>query len=352
GDWIRKAFRPEWWQGPEIPAGLPNAGYLQIEGNFPLFWGLAVAAYQATLISDDAVYDRVQLGQAAFTPQQQLGLDVFMGKGLCINCHTGPVFSNATFPGVLPNPNPVEQMLMGAGQPAIYDTGFYNIGVRPTAEDLGVGGTDPFGRPLSLTRQFITSLVDGTPTVDGVVVDPCLFAVPFTGPGCTPTAQELAALRDAVDGAFKVPTLRNVALTGPYFHNGSRASLEQVVDFYDRGGDRRTVGQGDTTGFGINASNLSPDIVPLGLTAEEKQALVAFLGTLTDERVACEKAPFDHPALHVPHGIEGDQTATADLNGNGRIDEEYIDIPAVGASGLPGIRRPCLGSFESKLALD
>ncbi|MEO9874589.1 MAG: cytochrome c peroxidase [Anderseniella sp.] len=68
-------------------------------------------------------------------------------------------------------------------------------------------------------------------------------------------------------GAFKTPGLRNVALTAPYMHNGSIGTLEGVVEFYDRGGDRD--------------ANRSPLIEPLGLTDREKWDLVAFLNALT-----------------------------------------------------------------------
>ena len=68
-------------------------------------------------------------------------------------------------------------------------------------------------------------------------------------------------------GAFKTPSLRNVALTAPYMHDGSVATLEDVVEFYDRGGD--------------GAPNQSKLIFKLNLTAQEKQDLVAFLKTLT-----------------------------------------------------------------------
>ena len=71
------------------------------------------------------------------------------------------------------------------------------------------------------------------------------------------------------DGKFKVPTLRNVALTAPYMHDGSLATLRDVVDFYSRGG------QGNP--------NTDPTIRPLDLTAQEKDDLLAFLGSLTDE---------------------------------------------------------------------
>ena len=72
---------------------------------------------------------------------------------------------------------------------------------------------------------------------------------------------------DADRGKFKTPTLRNVALTAPYMHDGSEETLEDVIAFYDQGG--------------IPNPNLSKEIRPLGLTAQEKQDLVAFLETLT-----------------------------------------------------------------------
>ncbi|GIW40608.1 MAG: cytochrome-c peroxidase [Candidatus Binatia bacterium] len=68
-------------------------------------------------------------------------------------------------------------------------------------------------------------------------------------------------------GAFKTPTLRNVALTAPYMHDGSEATLEEVVEFYDRGGNKNP--------------NLSPEMKPLGLSEQEKRDLVAFLHALT-----------------------------------------------------------------------
>ena len=69
-------------------------------------------------------------------------------------------------------------------------------------------------------------------------------------------------------GKFKTPTLRNIEITGPYMHNGSFGSLEEVIEFYNAGG-----------GAGRNKSN---KIIPLSLTEQEKQDLVAFLKTLTD----------------------------------------------------------------------
>jgi cytochrome c peroxidase len=68
-------------------------------------------------------------------------------------------------------------------------------------------------------------------------------------------------------GAFKTPTLREVALTAPYMHDGSIGTLEEVVEFYDRGGNRNPW--------------LDENVEKLGLTVEEKRALVAFLRALS-----------------------------------------------------------------------
>lgn len=68
-------------------------------------------------------------------------------------------------------------------------------------------------------------------------------------------------------GAFKTPTLRDIALTGPYMHNGAYRTLDEVVDHYDRGGDTK--------------DNLDHNMKPLGLNAQEKADLVAFMKTLT-----------------------------------------------------------------------
>ena len=70
-------------------------------------------------------------------------------------------------------------------------------------------------------------------------------------------------------GAFKTPTLREAARTAPYMHDGSLASLEVVVDYYDRGGNRHAL--------------LDPELRPLGLSELEKSALVAFLHALSGD---------------------------------------------------------------------
>ncbi|MEX1026297.1 MAG: cytochrome c peroxidase [Planctomycetota bacterium] len=85
-------------------------------------------------------------------------------------------------------------------------------------------------------------------------------------------------------GLFKTPGLRNLALRGRYFHDGSAESVEEVIDFYVRGGDF--------------AENQSPNLTPLNLNHAEASDLLAFLSTgLLDPRVADELPPFDRPRL-------------------------------------------------------
>ncbi|MEQ1892724.1 MAG: cytochrome c peroxidase [Planctomycetota bacterium] len=199
-----------------------------------------------------------------------------------------------------------------ASRQAAYDNGFYNIAVRPTEEDLGVGGSGPFG-PLSITRRVQNGEDVGQNTHGGPVA-----------PG----------ERVAVNGAFKTPTLRNVELTGPYMHNGSMASLAQVVEFYARAGD-----------FGQeNARDKDIDVSGFTLDLEEQAALVAFMRSLTDPRVRNEAAPFDHPELPLKTGHVGDNVAVAaDALGNGLLEIEHR--PATGAAGGPPIP-----TFEERLA--
>ena len=280
---IAAAFWPRYWNSAQTTAD----GYSLMEANFPLFWGLAIQVYANTLISNDSPYDRFMEGNpTALTAAQLDGLDTFLNRGRCIDCHAGPEFTSASVTYLITNAHPgveglLERMTMAQGGTAVYDAGFYNIGVRPTAEDLGVGGKNPLGEPISLTRLAQQG------------VDIGFQLSPPVGP----------TERVAVDGAFKVPSLRNVELTGPYFHNGGMATLEQVVDFYTRGGDFHEA----------NIQNLHPAIDTIGgMDATRKANLVAFLKALTDDRVRYQKAPFDHPQLILANGVE---------------------VPAVGASG-------------------
>ena len=344
---IKTAFQPEFWNVPDaVFKSSSGTSYRQIEANFSLFWGLAIQLYEATLISNDSRFDRYASGdKTQLTAQEQLGLSLFTSdRGKCVNCHKGAEFTGASSRMVLGSQadgfagdGPIENMLMGDQATAIYDNGFYNIGVAPTKNDIGLGGTDPVGNPLSFSRSY-KALLGGKSAPDSYShsLDPCVWMVIE---GCTIVRDP--AMRDAVDGSFKTPTLRNIELTGPYFHNGAYGTLEQVVDFYSRGGNVRRTANGDTTAYGANHSSFAAEVMPIGLSAAEKAALVAFLKTLTDDRVRFERAPFDHPSLKVPHGAKGDNTTVQSTDGIKAIDE-FLSVPAVGAAGLAAPIKPFL----------
>ncbi len=299
---VRSAFLDRYWDSTEQT---PD-GFSVMEANFSLFFGLAVQVYESTLVSDDAPYDRFREGDdSALTPQQKHGLEIFLNQALCIECHEGPEFTGATVSNIIVE-DPVENMIMADRGTAVYDSAFYNIGVRPTTDDPGVAGTDPFGNPLSFTRLSQQNVVIGPPMLFEPEVDP--------------------NLRTAIDGSFKVPSLRNVELTGPYMHSGVFATLTQVVEFYSRGGDF----------IQENIQDATTSIRPLALTPQDETDLVAFLTSLTDERVRLQSAPFDHPQLFISNGHVGDVVALTD-DGTGAAVNQLEEIAAVGAVGGPPI---------------
>jgi cytochrome c peroxidase len=284
-DLIRQAFKPEWWDSSQTLAA-NGRNYNLMQYNFALFWGLAIQAYESTLVSDQTPMDKFLAGDAsAMSAAAQTGMGIFQGKGGCITCHSGAETTSASVSNVTANG------ITDADGP--HDQGFENIGVRPTAADPGNAGTDPFGAPLSAT------LLAGTPTT-------------------------------MVGGTFKVPSLRNVALTAPYFHNGSRATLRQVVDFYSDGGD-------------FANPEKSNEIKPLGLSDQEKTDLVSFLESLTDPRVRDQSAPFDHPQLFVAAGHQTNSNGTLKIE-DGRAQDCFLEVPATGAAG--GAALPAFLDFK------
>ncbi len=296
---IKKAFAKQWWSSPEPT---PD-GFTHMEANFSLFWGLSIMMYESTLVSDDSPFDRYARGDvAALTEPQKAGLAIFLNQGKCINCHKGPEFTGAAIsqlrgPNREPTAKMIEFMKMAIAPEAFYDSGFYNIGVRPTAEDLGVGGRHPQFGPLSLTRRVQSGQ---SPDLNGQSIT--------ISPGA----------RVAVDGAFKTPTLRNVELTGPFMHNGGMKSLEEVVLFYARGADFEKE----------NEDNLDPDVGGIEHVlgnAERVAELVDFMKSLTDDRVRFQRAPFDHPELPIPNGHSGVSSGIATDN--------IVILPAVGRAG-------------------
>ena len=309
---VQTAFKPDWWNANQ-PITINGKKYSHIEANFSLFFSLSLQLYQATLVSDSAPYDKYAEGQtSSLTGDQLLGFGVFMGKGKCVNCHGGAAFTNAAIRRDFSTER-LNRMIVGDGARAVYDEGFYNIGVTRTAQDIGVGGKDPWGRPLSFSR-----LAQSNFGLDFWKFEEALSNL-------TVSANE----RLVVDGAFKTPTLRNVELTAPYFHNGSASTLRQVVELYNRGGNFAAA----------NRNNLDADIQPLGLSAQEIDGLIAFMRALTDSRVLRHAAPFDHPQLTITNGHVGD-TRSVTNDGKGRATDALMTLPAVGRGGYAANQIP------------
>jgi hypothetical protein len=337
---IQQAFRPAWWNTTKsVVVGADGTitfvdgtgGIPVMEFNFGLYFGLAIQMYEATLVSDQTPWDQFRRAHPdptdpALNPWTNKHPDYINRLALfgamlfndrtrgptnvrCSNCHEQAELTDASARRVAAAVNGPVRNRDGN----VIDKGFNNIGVRPTDNDLGVGASDAFG-PLSFTRR---QFPDAPPSdFDGAAVT--------KGFG--------------VEGAFKVPSLRNVELTAPYFHNGDARTLEEVVAFYSRGGSVAPIAQRDGT-----------PIEPLGvptLAADEQRAIVAFLKELTDDRVRYRQAPFDHPQLFVPNGEVGDDNYVADHDGDGLADDQFVEIYAVGSDGyspLPGFLEGMFG---------
>lgn len=423
---IERTFDPKYWSLPgryRIVGGQLVAdpmGYTQMELNFSMFWGLAIAQYEATQVSDQSEFDVLQAeGRLVMTPSfvpagPALGgctsptgdVDPLLLRGCtifarfnpspflptppdgirggnCFVCHNGtgggvgsgsqPLLSEGAFQDgeafplflTVPDVNNVNDLR---------DSGIANIGIRDVVSDLMGAGTDPYGNPLSFAGQYWNYL-NGEP---GAVLDaPLQRAIDAGG---VPTRVALTDppgpttfVKLEIGGASKAPTLRNVALTPPYFSWGGYPNLRHVLKVYNRGMNRRDIEgsgspdahgsqctQGDDTGTGFDGNqswpiaaadcntNTTGVIVPLGLSDcdangapdaaciangqtvdnDDLAALIRFLESLTDPRVQCNQAPFDHPELHVLDG----HSAT-DSNGDGTADDITYDLPADGANG-------------------
>ncbi len=312
---IRDAFQDTFWS-----SGQPTPdGFTQMEANFSLFWGLSIQLYEATLVSDQTPYDRFLGGdRTALTPQQQDGFTLFFGGAGCAACHVSTELTSASVraSAFLTNSAQalIEPMPVASGANVIYDTGFINTSVRPTTEDLGRGDVAPFlnpltGDPFPLSFSALAVL----DALDQLGFNPALFP---RGAVMTPSlpAQIPVDFPVANDGNFKVPGLRNVELTAPYFHNGGDLTLAQVVEFYTRGGNFPVA----------NRDSLDVAIADIGTLQDEpakQAALVAFMNAMTDERVRNESAPFDHPELFVPNGSRPDGST------------EFLKLPARDARG-------------------
>lgn len=176
----------------------------------------AIAAYERSLPVMTSAFDDYIAGSAkALSPKAIKGFNLFTGKAQCGTCHFAPLFN-----GLLPP--------------------LYN---RTELESLGMTSTANFKRPVA----------------DGDSGRYRTYPIEF------------------YTGAFKTPTVRNSAATAPYMHNGAFKTLEDVIEFYNRGGG---------AGLGLEAPHQTLPNKPLGLSANEKACLVAFLRALTDGTVA------------------------------------------------------------------
>jgi len=195
--------------------------------------GDALAAYQLTLNAADSPFDRWYFGgdEAAVSAQVKQGFALFRGKGACSRCH-----------------------LVAQDHALFSDFAMHNTGI---------------GYLSSRVEQQATLQVQLAP---GVFVDVDKKLVATVG---EPVRADLGLYEITEDPAdrwkFRTPTLRNVALTAPYMHDGSLATLRDVVRFYNAGG--------------IDNPVLDPLLQPLALNAEEIDALVAFLQALTGSNV-------------------------------------------------------------------
>ncbi len=269
-------------------------GFTQMEANFSLYWGLAVQLYVATLVSDQTPFDRWLAGDSlALTDQQKLGFSIFSGIGNCAVCHGGTELTNSSAANIAFVNNfdngTTELMFTADGTQVIYDDGFNNTAVRPTTEDIARGGEAPFINPLNRLPFPLA--------FSSLAILERQNRLPFTTPVLDPFLP--VDIPDNKNGLFKVPGLRNVELTAPYFHNGGVMTLEEVIDFYARGGDFPQANLHDLDPLVGQGNSL---LQLLQGREDLHAALIAFLKSLTDPRVARQSAPFDHPELFIPEG--------------------------------------------------
>ena len=192
----------------------------------------ALAAYERTLASGNSRFDRWYFGgeaHALSAPERE-GFELFAGKAGCSACH-----------------------LIGTRDALLTDHRFHNTGVG-------------WARANKPPERYTVPLAPG---VSAEV--PASALAPLLGPELKDEGRFEVTGRPEDRWAYKTPSLRNVALTAPYMHDGSLPTLAAVIDFYDRGG--------------VDNPGKDPAIRPLGLSAEEKRALEAFLSALTGDNV-------------------------------------------------------------------
>jgi cytochrome c peroxidase len=190
----------------------------------------AIASFERTLISGESPFDRYLFGRdhSALSSSAERGLGVFKPNGNCVTCHEIS-WNNALFT----------------------DNRFYNIGAG-------------FTHLTPVLDEFIAGVNQGKNPEE----------IPLTAAQRSELGRFNVTKMLADIGRFKTPTLRNIALTAPYMHDGSLKTLEEVIDHYDKGGDKNRF--------------IDTKIFPLHLSQQEKADLLEFMKSLTSPQILPE----------------------------------------------------------------
>jgi cytochrome c peroxidase len=262
-------------------------------------FGKAIAAYEYTLVSRDAPFDRFVRdgpGSGWISPAAERGAMLFVGKASCIDCHNTPLLSDGRF-------HDIGVPQAGDHVPTVEDCppGSATCDCTPGHEAASCAPSGAWaGAKKLVAGKFQRHSSWSDDTSDGGA--PCLSTEIAVEPSCGSEPDP------TLKGAWRTPSLRDVALTAPYMHDGYYQTLNDVVWHYNMGGvaGAATVfqlplcGAGDVGGAcmdaGAPAPHLAVEIKPLALSDEEVADLVAFLGTLTGAPVPAHDAGAPHDA--------------------------------------------------------
>jgi len=230
----------------------------------------AIAAYEYTLISRESAFDTFVVegaGSAAISPAAKRGARLFVGKASCIDCHNGPLLSDTVF-------HDIGVPQVGDHVPTVADCPSTNArcDCTPGAEKstcLPAGAWTGLLR-LSLSVEPATGINFNNTRRDSMWSDDTEEAW-----RATYAAYYESPTNTSLKGAWRTPSLRDVALTPPYMHDGYYRTLEEVVWHYNVGGAASASGQFDKT------PARAVQVKPLGLRDDELADLVEFLKTLT-----------------------------------------------------------------------
>jgi cytochrome c peroxidase len=254
----------------------------------------AIGAYEYTLLSRDSAFDKfIEGDETAIPPAAKRGARLFVGKASCIDCHNGPLFSDGEF-------HDVGVPQVGDHVPTVTDCypGRTNCDCTPGAEK---GTCMPSGAWSGLLK--LAAAKDSTDTSGNPVINWNNFRRDSTWSDGAPDQAFIdkyySPPTDArLKGTWRTPSLRDVAITAPYMHNGLYKTLDDVLWHYNVGGSASSAAQfnvpecapGATSDPDAGAPCLPADagapgraaqLKPLGLTEDEMDDLIAFLRTLT-----------------------------------------------------------------------